>query len=173
MNRDDKQKIIEAWHERFAKAQSVLLTKFQGLNAAGMYDLRTRCREAGLDYVVLKNTLARIALKNTSFEALGDNLVGPVGWAVGYADETEAAKVISKYAKDSKIFEIIGGGIVGRKMSAAEVEILAKLPGRNEMRATFLSVLNAVPSKFVRTLNEVPAGMVRVLAAKQAAMEEN
>jgi large subunit ribosomal protein L10 len=171
VKREDKQKIVSLWHERFGRAQAVLLTAFQGLNAAQMADLRGRCHAGGIDYVVLKNTLAKLALKETQFEKIGAELKGPLGWAVGYKDEVEAAKIVAKYAKDNDKFKVLGGGIVGQSLNATEVENLSKLPGKNEMRAMFLGLLVAVPTKFVRTLNEVPAGFVRVVDARRAAVE--
>lgn len=174
MNREEKQLVIDRWHERFSKAQAVMITNYQGLNAHEMGDLRRRCHEGGVDFVVLKNTLAKLALKETPFENLGEDLKGPVGWAVGYTDEVEAAKVITKYSKDSKNkLEVLGGGIIGKTLDAKSVEALSKLPGRNEMRATFLNLLNAVPTKFVRTLNEIPAGLARSIDKRRAAMENN
>ena len=174
MNREEKQLVIDRWHERFSKAQAVMLTNYQGLNAHEMGDLRRRCHEGGVDYVVLKNTLASLALKDTPFENLVVDLKGPIGWAIGYTDEVEAAKIVTKYAKDTKDkMSVLGGGIIGKVLDAKSVDALSKLPSRDEMRGMFLGLLNAVPSKFVRTLNEIPAGLARAIDTRRASLEKN
>ncbi len=171
MNREQKQEIIAKWHERFGKARGIVLTTFQGLNAEEMFKLRKSCNEAGTQYVVLKNTLARLALKDTPFEKLSEDLRGPIGWLVGYDEEVTAAKVAAAYAKENDKFHIIKGGIENQVLSEDEVKQLATMPGKDEMRAQFLSVLQAVPSKFVATLNEIPSGLARVLDAFKSAKE--
>lgn len=172
MDKSGKNQIVQKWRQNFASAKSLVMTSFQGLNAAEIADLRRRCKEGGLDYIVLKNTLARLALKETQFEVAGENLRGPVGWAVSYGDEISGAKLISKYAKENDKFKVVGGALKNKVLTAAEVDLLATMPGLNEVRAQFLGLLTSVPTKFVATLNELPVSLVRVVDARRAALEK-
>jgi large subunit ribosomal protein L10 len=113
---------------------------------------------------VLKNTLARRAVKGTPFEKLSDQMVGPLAYGIS-DDPVAAAKVLHAYAKGNDKLVIKGGAMPNYVMTAKEVGNLATLPGREELLAKLLGTMQAPVTKFVRTLNEVPSKFVRALAA--------
>src|SRR5262245_60944191 len=116
---------------------------------------------------VLKNTLARKAVKGTPFEKLSEKMVGPLIYGIA-ADPVAGAKVLSEFAKDNELFVIRGGAMPNAVMSDKDVKALAQLPGREELLAMLLGTMQAPMAKLVRTLNEVPGKFVRTLAAYEA-----
>jgi large subunit ribosomal protein L10 len=113
---------------------------------------------------VLKNTLARKAVKGTPFEKLADKMVGPLIYGIA-ADPVAGAKVLSEFARENELFVIRGGAMPNAMMSDKDVKALALLPGREELLAKLAGTLQAPIVKLVRTMNEVPGKFVRTLAA--------
>ena len=183
--KQQKAEQLEALNELFEKATTVILTRYTGISAAKLTELRRRFNEAGAKYQVVKNTLARRAVQGGKMEFLSEYFKGPIALAVGFDDPSAPAKVLTKAEKDAdfKKLEAVVGALEGTKIEPEGLESLAKMPGKLELRAQLLGTMNAVPSKFVRTLNEVPegfarllgnvnGGFVRVLAARKAQLEE-
>lgn len=169
---ESKQAIVAEVSRRIADAQAAMLAEYRGLTVAQMTELRRKARQANVFLRVVKNTLARRAVTGTGFECLKDQLVGPLAFAAA-ADPVAVAKVLSEFAKDNQAFVIKAGAMGGKLMTAAEIEALARLPGREQLLATLIGTMQAPIASFVRTLAEVPARFVRTLAAvrdaKQAA----
>ena len=126
--------------------------------------LRAKARKAGLYLRVLKNTLARRAVKGTPFEKLSEQMVGPLMYGIAQ-DPVAGAKVLSAFAKDNEKFVIRGGAMPNQLMSVTEVRALAALPSRDELLAKLVGTMQAPIVKLVRTMNEVPGKFVRTLAA--------
>ena len=120
---------------------------------------------------MLKNTLARRAVKGTPFEKLSDQMVGPLMYGISQ-DPVAGAKVLSEFAKENELFVIKAGAMPNAMMSAQDIKALAQLPSREELIATLLGTLQAPMTKLVRTLNEVPGKLVRTLAAYRDAKEK-
>jgi large subunit ribosomal protein L10 len=122
---------------------------------------------------VVRNTLARRAVKGTEFECLDPALVGPTLLAFSLEDPGSAARLLKDFASDFEKLEVKAVSIGGALMGADQLERVAKLPTRAEALATLMAVMTAPVAKLVRTLNEVPAKLVRTVAAirdqKQAA----
>jgi large subunit ribosomal protein L10 len=113
---------------------------------------------------VLKNSLARRAVKDTPFEKLADQMVGPLAYGIS-DDPVAAAKVLHAFAKENDKLVIKGGALPNYLMTAKEVGSLATMPSRDELIARLMGTMLAPVAKFVRTLNEVPTKFVRALAA--------
>jgi large subunit ribosomal protein L10 len=130
-----------------------------------------KARGAGVYLRVLKNTLARRAVKGTQFEKLSEQMSGPLIY--GFAqDPVAGAKVLADFAKDNEHFVIKAGAMPNALMTAKDVKVLATMPGRQELLAKLAGTMQAPIVKLVRTLNEVPGKFVRTLAAVRDAKEK-
>src|SRR4051794_24705514 len=149
---------------KLAGAQAVIVAEYRGLDVARVTQLRAKARKSGLYLRVLKNTLARRAVKGTPFEQLSDQMVGPLMYGIA-SDPVAGAKVIAEFAKENELFVIRGGAMANSRMSDKDVKALALLPSRDELLAKLMGTMQAPVAKLVRTMNEVPGKFVRTLAA--------
>jgi len=164
LNRQEKAIVIEEVTTQVAKAQSIVVAEYRGLDVASVTVLRKTARESGVYLRVLKNSLARRAVAGTPFEALSDKLVGPLIYGIS-ADPVNAAKVLSAFAKDNDKLVIKAGALPNSLLDVNGVKALATMPTRDELLSKLLGTMQAPIAQFVRTLNEVPTKFVRGLAA--------
>ena len=169
---EQKKAVVAEVSEKFADAQTAMLAEYRGLTVEQMTKLRKQAHASKVYLRVVKNTLARRAVEGTGFACLQDHMVGPLAYAIS-SDPVAVAKVLSEFAKDNEHLKIKAAAMGGKLMSVAQVQALAKLPGREQLLAMLLGTMQAPIQKFVQTLNEVPSKFVRTLAAvrdaKQAA----
>ncbi|HZE60291.1 MAG TPA: 50S ribosomal protein L10 [Burkholderiales bacterium] len=171
LNLEQKQAVVAEVAARLAKAQAVIVAEYRGLDVARVTQLRAKARKSGLYLRVLKNTLARRAVKGTPFEQLSDQMVGPLMYGIA-SDPVAGAKVIAEFAKENERFVIRGGAMANSKMSDKDVKALALLPSREELLAKLMGTMQAPVAKLVRTMNEVPGKFVRTLAAYRDSQEK-
>jgi large subunit ribosomal protein L10 len=164
LNLEQKQAVVAEIAAKLASAQAVIVAEYRGLDVERVTQLRARARKSGMYLRVLKNTLARKAVKGTPFEKLADKMVGPLIYGIA-ADPVAGAKVLSEFARENELFVIRGGAMPNAMMSDKDVKALALLPGREELLAKLAGTLQAPIVKLVRTMNEVPGKFVRTLAA--------
>lgn len=164
LNLEQKQAVVSEIAAQLGKAQAVIVAEYRGLNVGSVTDLRTKARKSGVYLRVLKNTLARRAVKGTPFEKLSEQMVGPLMYSISQ-DPVAGAKVLSAFAKDNDKFVIRGGAMPNVLMSVTDVKALAMLPSRDELLARLMGTLQAPVATLVRTMNEVPGRFVRTLAA--------
>ena len=164
LNRKEKAVVIDEVAGEIANAQSVVIAEYRGLDVASVTVLRKQARESGVYLRVLKNTLVRRAIADTSFDGLSDQLVGPLMYAVS-EDPVAAAKTMADFAKTNPNLVIKGGAMPNSLLDEAGVKALASMPSRDELLAKLLGTMQAPITQFVRTLNEVPTKFVRGLAA--------
>lgn len=164
LNREEKAVVIEEVSAQVAKAQSVIIAEYRGLDVASVTVLRKTARESGVYLRVLKNTLVRRAVAGTPFEGLNSQLVGPLMYAIS-EDPVAAAKVLSEFAKSNDKLVIKGGAMPNNLLDVEGVKALATMPSRDELLSKLLGTMQAPIAQFVRTLNEVPTKFVRGLAA--------
>ena len=164
LNLEQKQAVVSEVAAQLGKAQAVIVAEYRGLNVGAVTDLRTKARKSGVYLRVLKNTLARRAVKGTPFEKLSEQMVGPLMYSISQ-DPVAGAKVLSAFAKDNDKFVIRGGAMPNVLMSVTDVKALAMLPSRDELLARLMGTLQAPVATLVRTMNEVPGRFVRTLAA--------
>ena len=169
---EQKQAVVAEVAAELAGAQAVIVAEYRGLNVERVTQLRARARQSGLYLRVLKNSLARRAVKGTPFEKLADRMVGPLIYGIS-PDPVAGAKVLSEFAKDNELFVIRGGAMPNALMSDREVKALAMLPAREQLIAMLLGTLQAPVAKLARTMNEVPGRFVRTLAAVRDAREQS
>jgi len=171
LNLEQKQAVVAEVAAQLAKAQAVIVAEYRGLDVARVTQLRSKARKSGLYLRVLKNTLARRAVKGTPFEQLSDQMVGPLMYGIA-TDPVAGAKVIAEFAKENELFVIRGGAMANTKMSDKDVKALALLPSREELIAKLMGTMQAPVAKLVRTMNEVPGKFARTLAAYRDSKEK-
>lgn len=166
-----KQEKIDEMKEKFAKAKSVVITDYKGCSVEEITKLRRELQKQEGDYMVTKNTLAKIAVKGTPYEVLNETFKGTIAAAFGFKDEVSPAKVLTKFIKDAKKGEILYAALDGKLLSKKEAESLAKLPSKEELYAKILGSINSPASGIVYSINAVMSGLVRVIdqAAKKKA----
>ncbi len=164
LNRQEKAVVIEEVAAQVAKAQSIIIAEYRGLDVASVTVLRKQARESGVFLRVLKNTLVRRAVAGTPFEALTAQMTGPLMYGIS-EDPVSAAKVLAGFAKTNDKLVIQGGALPNNVLSQDGVKALATMPSREELLSKLLGTMQAPVAQFVRTLNEVPTKFVRGLAA--------
>ena len=163
MNRSGKAVIIEAVKARAEKASFAVITDFKGMTVEELTNLRVSLRKAGGEYLVVKNTLARIALTDGTHDAIKDKFHDNCGVAFGFDDPVAVAKALSDFAKQSKLFELRCASLDGKAMDAAQIDALAKLPGREQLLGQLLGTMNAVPTNFVSLFANMVRGLLYAL----------
>jgi len=173
MSRENKAVIIDELAQKFTVCDIGILTDYRGLTNMEMTSLRRRLRESGIEYRVVKNTLARFAAVKADIEELVASLTGPIAVAFGYGDITAPAKVLVGYIKSAKTgLGIKGGFLSQRVLTAEEVVTLATLPSREVLLA---KVVGGMQAPIVLLVNQLAAplrGLVCVLQAKIQQVEE-
>ena len=171
LNLEEKKAVVEEVAAQVAGAKAIVLAEYRGLEVGNMTELRRKARGSGVYLRVLKNTLARRAVKDTPFAKLADQMVGPLVYGIS-SDPVATAKVMNEFAKGNEKFVIKAGAMPNAVISAKEVAALASLPSREELLAKLMGTMQAPIAQFVRTLNEVPSKFVRALAAVRDAKEK-
>lgn len=171
LNKQEKADMIQEISKMVADAQGVVIAEYRGLTVDAATKLRKEARENGVELRVLKNTLARLAVKGTPFEGLSDQFVGPLLYGFS-TDPVASAKVMANFAKSNDKLVIKAGAMPNNVLDVAGVEQLATMPSRDELIAKLMATMNEPVAKFVRTLNEVPARFVRTVAAVRDAKEK-
>ena len=172
MEKSEKEVMIKELNEKFARAKTAIVAEFSKLNVETVTRLRKKLRDSGVDYRVLKNTLARRAAKGTPVEVVSDDFTGPVAIALGYGDVVVPAKVLSEFIKDLETIKVRSAVVDGKKTDAAGVAALAKMPGLPELRAKILGMLNQPAGKLVRTVAEPGSRLARLIKARAEALEK-
>lgn len=167
MNKTGKQQVVAELAEKLAGAKASFLADYRGLTVDQVNDLRGKLREADVDYRVVKNTLLKLAIKDTASECVEPLLSGPTAIAIALGDPVAPAKVLSEYAKSNPKFELKGGALEGKALSLADIKALSDLPSREVLLAKMLGSMNAPVTNFVGVLAAVPRSLVQVLAAIQ------
>jgi large subunit ribosomal protein L10 len=165
MNRQSKEQIVSELAQTLSTAKAAFIADYRGINVDQANDLRGRLRQAGCEYRVVKNTLLKLAAKDTPAECLAEFMVGPTAIAIAPADPVAPAKALDEFCKAVNKFELKGAMLDGKALQIAQVKDLANLPSREELLAKMLGSINAPVSNFVGVLAAVPRSLVQVLGA--------
>jgi large subunit ribosomal protein L10 len=152
MARPEKVKQVEELAEIFENARSVVLNDFTGLNVEKISELRRRCRESGVEFRVIKNTLARRSLKGTRAEELEQYFDGPTALAISRESENLSAQVLVKFAQEHESPKLKAGVVEGKVIDAARVLTLATLPSKNELMSKLLGGIKSPGDRLVSVL---------------------
>ena len=160
MNRDNKAQAISEFSEGIGKATNAFLISFKGITVPQVTELRKQVRETGSDYVVVKNTLALIAVKDSPLTALKDQFTGETAVAYNATDAVALAKALTKFAKDVPAVQFKGAMLSGQIVGASEIQNIANLPSREELIAKLLYLMQHP----IRGLAVVLNGTIRNIA---------
>lgn len=166
MRKEEKKEVIDELHGKFAKAKAAVITGYSGINVEQITVLRSKLRQAKVEYRVVKNTLARKAAVGTGLEPLKDYFVGPVGIALGYDDVVAPAKVLFEFSKTHEKLQLKVGVLDGKLLKQADVKALANLPSLDSLRGKIVGLLQAPASRIVGVLAAPGGQIARVLKAK-------
>ena len=172
MERAVKEENITSLKDDLAKALSLVLADFRGINVKNDTALRREFRLSGCMYKVVKNTLLGRAVEGTAMAGLEKLFVGPTAIAYSFEDPSAPAKIATKVAKGEEKFVIKGGYIDGKALDPKGVEALSKLPTKDELRSSFLALLVAAPQNLLALLQAAPQQMLGVLAAREQQLGE-
>ena len=172
MERAVKEENISALKLDLAKAQSLVLADFRGINVKNDTALRREFRLNGCKYQVVKNTLLGRAVEGTGMAGLEKLFVGPTAIAYSFEDPAAPARIATKVAKGEEKFVIKGGYVDGKALDAKGVVALSTLPTKDELRSSFLALLVAAPQNFLALLTAAPQQVLGVLAAREQQLGE-
>ena len=162
MKREEKARVIEEIAEKL-RSNSAVLVDYQGMNVAQSTQLRARSREAGVEFVVAKNTLTRMAADEAGVEDLSEYLVGPTALAFS-EDPVASAKLMAEFANQVESFTLKAGLLEGgRVLDEASVVALSKLPGRDQLLAQVVGGISSPLTGLVTVLNNTVQGLAVAL----------
>lgn len=160
-----KQAIVADIKAKFENTQSVVFLDYRGLTVAEVTDLRSQCRAAGVEYVVLKNTMIELAAKELGIEGLDEHLKGPTAVAFGVKDPVAPAKILTEFIKKTKKTTIKCGLVENKYLDVAGVQALAELPPKEVLIAKMMGSLNAPVTNFVGVLSATLRSVVFAIDA--------
>jgi large subunit ribosomal protein L10 len=162
--RERKQEDLNALTEELGNSKSAMIVGFNKLTVNKDQEFRNRLREAGAKYQVVKNTIARLAVKGTPYEDASEHFKGVTGIVWTENDPVVLSKTISKFIKDNADFYTLKAGIVdGKVVNQTQVEAIASLPSKEELISKLLFVINAQAQRIVTVINAVPRNLAVVI----------
>lgn len=160
-----KQELVTELREKFENKRILILVDYKGLNVPKINELRTKLRDAGIEFKVVKNTLLIRAAQDTDVDLIRDQFVGPSAVALSYEDPVPPAKVLCEFAKDNDKLQIRAGVMGGTVLDFDGIKRLSDLPPREVLLAQVLRAMNGVSTGFVRALSNVPERLLYALQA--------
>lgn len=166
MEKSEKEVVIKDLAGKFGRVKSAIVAEFNKLDVASVTALRKKLRDGGVEYRVIKNTLAKRAAKGTPLEVVSDDFTGPVAVIMSYADVIAPAKILTEFIKDKETIKVRSAVIEGKKTDAKGVIALSKMPGLPELRAKILGCITQPATKLARTIQAPGQQLALVIKAK-------
>ncbi|MGH7687720.1 MAG: 50S ribosomal protein L10 [Candidatus Dormibacteria bacterium] len=166
-----KQESVARLTELLSRATSAVVTDYRGLTVKQLEDLRRKLRAEGVDYVVVKNTLARRAAAEAGVGDFSSVLAGPVGLAVGYGELSTPARVLADYYRANRMAPMVAGLAEGRVLDQAAVRSLAELPSREVLLAQLAGALLSPLTTLAVSLNSILSNFAATLDAYRERLE--
>lgn len=166
-----KERKVAELREIFMQTRSAVLADFRGLTVQEMNELRDRVRKQSARLLVVKNRLARLAARESQFEALLEDFRGPISIAYSYESDVAAARVATGFAKDQDAFEITAGMLEGKRLAPEQVKVLADLPPREMLLGRLLASFSWPQGNLVWVLSGVLRRLSYVMEAMRRAKE--
>ena len=164
MDRSQKAESVASLNAVFSEVGVVVIARNLGLTVAQSTALRGKMRDAGASYKVAKNSLARLAIKDTHYAGIGDMLTGPTAIASS-VDPVAAAKAVVEFAKTNDKLEIVGGSMGALVLNADGVKALASMPSLDQLRGTIIGLVQAPATKIAQLVTAPAAKLARVFGA--------
>ena len=174
LTRAQKEEQVAELKQRFARASSIYLADFRGLDVESVNQLRRRIRREGqgdFKYCVTKNSLLRRAAADSDVAQVAAHFEGPTAIALSYGDPVGLARILSDFAKDHEVFKLKGGVVQGRALDPGSIAQLATLPSLDELRGKLVGLLQAPATKLVRLLLAPGEQLARLLDARRRQTE--
>ena len=166
MNRREKGQVVSDLSEKVKGFQAVVLTNYRGLTVEQLNQLRRRLREEKISYLVVKNTLMKLASRGTDLEKLNNYFEGPTAIAISHGDPIPLAKILSEFLKTQPSLEIKAGLIQGKVASPEEVKALATMPSRETLLAQLLATIQTPASQLLGAMLSAFQEFLSVLQAR-------
>jgi large subunit ribosomal protein L10 len=173
VTRADKEAELEQLEAAFRGSDSAILVDYKGMNVPQVTELRRQLRTAKAKYKVVKNTIAKRALKGTSFEVLEKYFEGTTAVAYTSTDPVALAKTLTTFGKTAPTLKVKAAVVHGRAVQPAEVAELAALPGKPQLQARLLATMQAPRVQLVSGLSAVPRDLMNVLVAYEKKRSES
>lgn len=173
LSRTQKHDLVSQYQEGLAEAPHAFLLGYKGISVPQVTELRARVRDTGGQYVVVKNTLALLAIEGKALGELKEHFQGPTAVVFGDSDPVSLAKVLTEFAKTSPAIEFKAGLVDGQRVAAGQIQEIADLPSREALIAKLVFLLQSPIARFVRGLAAIPQQFVSVLDQIRAAKHED
>lgn len=167
-----KNELVQEFNDVFKANPSVMVVEYKGLTVKELETLRANLKKADAQLKVVKNTLLRIAAKDTQIEQINDLFEGPTAVAICEKDAAAVAKVFVESLKKLPLLKIKGGIVEGSVIGESQISDLSKLPSRQELISQFLGLLKSPVSNFLGTLNQLQSKLIYALNAVKDAKEK-
>jgi len=163
-----KSRAVDALAEQLRGSTALIVTEYRGLKVTELQDLRKRLRPRGVEYHVVKNSLLTRAATQTQRDDLAKLLAGPTAIALSKGDEVELAKGFTEEARALKALRIVGGMVGGQRMSAEDIQTLARLPGRTYLQGQVVGAIQAPLGQLTGLFQAPLQNLIHVLTARSA-----
>jgi len=172
MKRAEKSQEVETLKLKFAKANAAFLTEYRGMTVEQLYQLRTKVRAGKGELKVVKNRLAKIAMKGSAFEILANSFKGPVAVAFSYGDAVAVAKAVDESILDTSPLKIKTASLEGKMLDVNGIKALSKLPSKEVLLSMMLSAVQGPVRNFACVIAAVPRDFVNVMTAVKGKKEK-